>query len=459
MTAAKFRRIGLFGGPLLGLLCYHLLPLQYSTGAEQWVEFSVAGRATLGMMVWMATWWITEAVDIEVTALLPIATFPLLGIHRQRESRVCRLAPRSTPACDYDHDRIPFRAHLQHSAGGDHASGACCYGAKTRNRSLCPGHRVHVGREQCVHDAGGHAAECNRVRNRAGADAANDEGGNLAEPIRHPGHNGAVRAVTLKIKANAGHQASCNEQGPRTPTERKTSHASVATMRQIAVCAPDILIVVMGAAPDLGPLRAEPESLEQAKPELIKRLRADQYDYFRFVNRSWIARACDIFEADVRDLPVVRLHGDAHVEQFAVAQDEWGLDDFDDSARGPAAIDIVRFLGSIDLAVRQRSWERDRDRLFDRFIEGYKRGLTEPNYRPPPPDIVRRLRAQAPPTRAAFLAWGETRMQPLADASMKAVVAGIEASAQVVLRERPDLAPEYFRVVRAGSFQAESVAP
>jgi solute carrier family 13 (sodium-dependent dicarboxylate transporter), member 2/3/5 len=32
------------------------------------------------MMVWMATWWITEAVDIEVTALLPIATFPLLGI-------------------------------------------------------------------------------------------------------------------------------------------------------------------------------------------------------------------------------------------------------------------------------------------------------------------------------------------------------------------------------------------
>ena len=225
-------------------------------------------------------------------------------------------------------------------------------------------------------------------------------------------------------------------------------------LRHIACVLPILVIVMMGAAPDLGPLRAEPESLEQAKPELIERLRADQYDYFRFVNRSWIARACDIFEADVRDLPVVRLHGDAHVEQFAVAQDAWGLDDFDDSARGPAAIDIVRFLGSIDLAVRQRSWERDRDRLFDRFIEGYKRGLTEPNYRPPPPDIVRRLRAQAPPTRAAFLAWGETRMQPLADASMKAVIAGIEASAQVLLRERPDVAPEYFRVVRAGSLSS-----
>src|SRR5262245_58964018 len=31
-------------------------------------------------MVWMAAWWLTEAVDIEVTALLPIVAFPLLGV-------------------------------------------------------------------------------------------------------------------------------------------------------------------------------------------------------------------------------------------------------------------------------------------------------------------------------------------------------------------------------------------
>ena len=37
---------------------------------------------------------------------------------------------------------------------------------QTRHRSLCPGHRVHDGCEQRLHDAGGHAAECNRVRNR-----------------------------------------------------------------------------------------------------------------------------------------------------------------------------------------------------------------------------------------------------------------------------------------------------
>ena len=221
-------------------------------------------------------------------------------------------------------------------------------------------------------------------------------------------------------------------------------------LRQSACAFMVITIVLVGAAHGAAPLRPNLESLERAAPELIERLRADPYNYFRFINRSWIARVCDVFGRDLRELPIIRLHGDAHLEQFAVMQDAWGLDDFDDSARGPAVIDITRFLGSIDLVARQRSWEKDRDTLFDRFVEGYKQGLVEPDYLPPPPDIVRRLRAQAPATRAAFLAWGESKMQPLADAAMKAVVAAIEAFARVELRERPDLAPEYFRVVRAG---------
>src|SRR5688572_10572641 len=80
MNAGAVRRIGLAGGPILALVCYYLLPQYYSTGPGEWVEFTQAGRATLGLMVWMATWWLTEAVDIEVTALLPIVAFPLFGI-------------------------------------------------------------------------------------------------------------------------------------------------------------------------------------------------------------------------------------------------------------------------------------------------------------------------------------------------------------------------------------------
>jgi uncharacterized protein (DUF2252 family) len=211
-----------------------------------------------------------------------------------------------------------------------------------------------------------------------------------------------------------------------------------------------ISLALIGAAYAREPLRPEPEPLLRASPELIELLRADAFAYFRFVNRPWIARVCQVFGKEVRSLPVVRLHGDAHVEQFAVTSDAWGIDDFDDSARGPAVVDIVRFLGSVDLAARQRSWERDRDTLFDRFVEGYKRGLTQPDYLPPAPDLVRRLRADTPATRASLLVSGDKKMQPLTDAQMKAVVAAVQAFAQAIVRERSELAPEYFRIERAG---------
>jgi sodium-dependent dicarboxylate transporter 2/3/5 len=74
------RRIGLIAGPLLALLLYLVLPHAYRSSAGETVAFSPAGRATLAMMAWMAVWWMTEAVEIEVTALLPIVAFPLFGI-------------------------------------------------------------------------------------------------------------------------------------------------------------------------------------------------------------------------------------------------------------------------------------------------------------------------------------------------------------------------------------------
>jgi hypothetical protein len=38
-------------------------------------------------------------------------------------------------------------------------------------------------------------------------------------------------------------------------------------------------------------------------------------------------------------------------------------------------VDIVRFLGSIDLLTRERSWTKARDPLFDRFFDGYRHGF------------------------------------------------------------------------------------
>jgi sodium-dependent dicarboxylate transporter 2/3/5 len=76
----QVRRFGLAAGPVLALALYFVLPAEYRDAADKAVPLGHATRATLAMLVWMAVWWMTEAVEIEVTSLLPIVTFPMLGI-------------------------------------------------------------------------------------------------------------------------------------------------------------------------------------------------------------------------------------------------------------------------------------------------------------------------------------------------------------------------------------------
>ena len=210
-------------------------------------------------------------------------------------------------------------------------------------------------------------------------------------------------------------------------------------------------LVVMAGCGGRRPLMADRSSLAEAAPELLDRIRGDPFNYFRFINHEWTARVCEAFSGGLATQPIVQLHGDAHVEQYALMGEAWGLDDFDDSARGPALVDIVRFLGSIDLAARRRGWTRNRGQLIDRFFAGYRQGLSDPLYQPPEPDIVRSLRAQsAPPTREAFLASAETQMAPMAATTMNGVIEAMEVFARVVQLERSDLPDGYFSVLRAG---------
>lgn len=215
------------------------------------------------------------------------------------------------------------------------------------------------------------------------------------------------------------------------------------------------LIAATGAAcRDQRLLTAEPAALAAAPLELRDRLRADPYNYFRFINHEWTERVCEVFAADVPRQPVLQLHGDAHVEQYALTKDAWGLDDFDDATRGPALVDIARFLGSIDLAARRRGWTSDRERLFDRFFEGYRRGLSEAAYQPPEPDIVRWIRNRNPsPSHQAFLEWAEAKMAPMPEVSTKGLLASMTVFSRLVRKERPDLPDGYFQVIRAGWLQ------
>ena len=58
------------GGPLLFLIIINFIHPE---------GLSESGIAVLGVTIWMAIWWIFEVTDIAVTALLPIALFPLTG--------------------------------------------------------------------------------------------------------------------------------------------------------------------------------------------------------------------------------------------------------------------------------------------------------------------------------------------------------------------------------------------
>ena len=57
-------------GPTLFALTYFIFPLD---------GLSLEGKAVLASTLWIGAWWMTEAMPIEATSLLPIILFPLLG--------------------------------------------------------------------------------------------------------------------------------------------------------------------------------------------------------------------------------------------------------------------------------------------------------------------------------------------------------------------------------------------
>ena len=63
-------------GPFMGLIVFFLMG-----GLKE--EAAMALMA--GVAVWIAIWWITEAVNIFFTSLMPLVLFPFLGIMSMKE--------------------------------------------------------------------------------------------------------------------------------------------------------------------------------------------------------------------------------------------------------------------------------------------------------------------------------------------------------------------------------------
>jgi len=73
----KGRKIGFFLGPAI-FISMLLIPVPHGMKPEAWHVAAVT--------ILMAVWWITEAIPIPATSLLPIALFPLLGVMKSADA-------------------------------------------------------------------------------------------------------------------------------------------------------------------------------------------------------------------------------------------------------------------------------------------------------------------------------------------------------------------------------------
>ena len=74
------RRYGLVAGPLLAAVLYLWIPEGLPEPAGGQLQLGTAGRVTGALVGLMAIWWMTEAIPIFVTALLPAIVLPLTGV-------------------------------------------------------------------------------------------------------------------------------------------------------------------------------------------------------------------------------------------------------------------------------------------------------------------------------------------------------------------------------------------
>jgi len=195
---------------------------------------------------------------------------------------------------------------------------------------------------------------------------------------------------------------------------------------------------------DLGEIREN--------PTLLARLRATPHGYFRFVNEAFTREVCRRFQNLKTPQVAVTLHGDCHVEQYAVTDLGRGLTDFDDSASGPAYVDIVRFGVSLQLVARQRGWIDDVDRLYAAFRSGYRRALVDPELTAKEPAFVKRVKADFDYDRPRALARAEALMETLPEHTPEGDTTRAELSKRM-LAENAGLPEWFFRAKKVGKLR------
>jgi hypothetical protein len=189
-----------------------------------------------------------------------------------------------------------------------------------------------------------------------------------------------------------------------------------------------------------------------ATPSLFAKLDSSVVRYARLLAVETAARTCFAFR-DVRwHLPVVAIHGDAHIEQFVVTPKTFGLEDFDQAGFGPSVVDLVRFGSSLHLACREVKWTCRADDAVVAFFRAYREALDHPPKRTLP-SLVERVRRRVPHDAAAWLVWADSLTQPLPPAQERATKARWSDFIKLLTDTQTDRPRAFYDIIRVGSLR------
>jgi len=242
--------------------------------------------------------------------------------------------------------------------------------------------------------------------------------------------------------------ACASTPGGNTPTEKASTGATSAL--------PIASISTSSSGPATLPLAEldfDPSTFNFAKnPDLAERVAENAHSYFRFVNKAFATAVCRRFAEKMATLPLVRLHGDPHIEQYVITDLGRGLSDFDDAAVGPPVIDLARFATSVVLASRVKGFSRaDENSLVSELFRGYRDGLKRTPFPKKAPAFAAAISASFKKDRKAFIEGADNAMIAI-DQADEAFLRG-EVSEYAKLVTAPKRAPDFFTVKKLGLFK------
>lgn len=201
-----------------------------------------------------------------------------------------------------------------------------------------------------------------------------------------------------------------------------------------------------------GAIDVDPRSLVEL-PKVDARLRSSPYAYYRFVAGPFSSAVCAHYGQATLAMPTVSLHGDAHIEQYAVADDGFGIVDFDDATAGPPVVDWLRFASSLWIATNFNGDEAKY--ALQRFLEGYRRGLTDPEcvLAAPEPKAVSRVRGRFKGSPLEWLNAVSSMIQPIHGIDEELMHQARRLYVDAMLRQNPEFDEHFFKLKAGGELE------